>query len=91
MITLSDTLSFSFYEVFYTNLRPIDNDYAYQIAQYNLVIDALKDDPEKEAHVENMRKIVDDLNLYLVNKAYNSDSNVTLTQARAVERWGWIR
>ena len=55
-------------------------DYSYQIAQYNLVIDDLKDDPEKAAHVENMRKIVDDLTLYQRNKTFNADSNKTLSQ-----------
>ena len=66
-------------------------DYSYQIAQYNLVIDALKDDPEKAAHVENMRKIVDDLTLYQRNKTFNADSNKTLSQERAIDRWSWIR
>lgn len=72
-------------------MRPLDTDYSYQIAQYNLVIDALKEDPLKSAHVNNMMKIVDDLTLYLKNQRINIDSNYTLTQQRSTDRWSWIR
>ena len=38
-----------------------------------------------------MRKIVDDLTLYLRNQYFNIDSNFTLTQQRSKDRWSWIR
>jgi hypothetical protein len=42
-------------------------------------------------HVTNLRKIVDDLTLNLVNQSFNADSNNTLTQTRASNRYSYIR
>lgn len=42
-------------------------------------------------HVSNLKKIVDDLTLNLTNKAFNADSNNTLTQTRASDRYSYIR
>ena len=42
-------------------------------------------------HVTNLRKIVDDLTQNLTNKAFNADSNNTLTQSRASTRYSYIR
>ena len=36
-----------------------------------------------EPHVNNMKKIVEDLQADIRNTAVNADSNVTLTQTRA--------
>jgi len=44
-----------------------------------------------EPHVTNLRKIVDDLTLNLVNNAFNADSNNTLSQTRASNRYSYIR
>ena len=43
------------------------------------------------AHVVAITKMVDDLRLYLVNQKFNADSNLTLTQERAVDRFSYIR
>ena len=43
------------------------------------------------AHVKNIKKIMDDLQLNLSNIGFNDEENGTLSRARAVDRHGWIR
>lgn len=43
------------------------------------------------AHVTNLRKIYDDIVLNMSNKAFNGDSNLTLTKIRATDRYSYIR
>lgn len=47
--------------------------------------------PNMAAHIVNLSKIVDDLSLSVTNIAFNSDSNLTLTQLRAADRYSYIR
>lgn len=91
ILVLSKKLSYANFELFYTYLRPIDTDYAYQISRYDLVLTQLKKDEEMSAHVVNISKIVDDLTLKLVNTAFNTDSNLTLTKIRAIDRFSHIQ
>jgi aminopeptidase N len=44
-----------------------------------------------ESHVANLGKLVDDLRLQAGNYAFNSDSDLTLTQTRAMQRASYIR
>ena len=91
IVTVSKTLPYAFFEFFYTELRPIDTDYSSQITLYNSVITALQANPNMAPHVSNLLKIVDDLTLNLKNQAFNADSNYTLTQIRASNRYSYIR
>jgi hypothetical protein len=43
------------------------------------------------AHINNFKKIIDDLRLNLSNIRFNKDSNQALTQQRAIDRFGYIR
>ena len=43
-----------------------------------------------EAHIKNINKIVDDIKVNLTNKIFNTDTNSTLTQLRAIERFDYI-
>lgn len=43
------------------------------------------------AHVNNLKKIVDDLTLNIANINFNVDSNKTLTQQRAIDRASVIK
>lgn len=87
---LSQELPYAFFEFFYTELRPSDTNYAAQIAQYTPIRDQFRADPELEAHAVNLSKIIDDLTLNISNVAFNTDSNLTLTQQRAVDRFSYI-
>ena len=83
IVELSEILPYSFFEFFYTNVRPTGTDYANQVAQYNNVIAQLEGKTDMEAHVKNIRKMVDDLELYLTVNAFNLESENTLSQLRA--------
>lgn len=87
---LSQELPYAFFEFFYTELRPSDTNYAAQIVQYTPIRDQFRADPELEAHAVNISKIIDDLTLNISNVAFNTDSNLTLTQQRAVDRFSYI-
>jgi hypothetical protein len=43
-----------------------------------------------QPHYVNLKKIVDDLTQYIENVAYNSDSELTLTQSREIQRYSYI-
>lgn len=90
MERLSTELSYAFFEFFYTELRPLDTNYASQVSQYTPIRDQFRADPELEAHAVNLSKIIDDLTLNISNVAFNTDSNLTLTQQRAIDRFSYV-
>lgn len=72
-------------------MRSTDTDYSNQIFHYDRVISNMSVNPNMAAHIVNLSKIVDDLSLSVTNIAFNSDSNLTLTQLRAADRYSYIR
>jgi hypothetical protein len=66
-------------------------DYEEQISKYELVLDKLRQNPNMAAHVVSISKMVDDLKTNAINTRFNADTNLTLTQERAVDRFSLIR
>ena len=91
IVTLSHILPYSFFVFFYSNLRPLSTDYSMLVTKYTNVIEQFRLDESMAAHVKNLEKVVDDLMLNIELNAFNADSNLTLTQVRAIARHSYIR
>ena len=64
-------------------MKPIDSNYSDQLTRYLAVLDTLTQVPSLAAHVVNIRKIIDDINMNIENNVLSADSNLTLTKIRA--------
>jgi hypothetical protein len=83
-------LSYDEFYLFYTELKPIDYDFESQIDKYNEVITKLQKFDGMEQHIRNLKKIIDDLTLRIQNVVFNADTNLALSQARAMHRYSYI-
>jgi aminopeptidase N len=44
-----------------------------------------------EEHCRNLRKFIDDISLRMQNISFNADTNLALSQARAIHRYSYIK